>query len=112
MYEPFTWQLLLGSAPSRVFGSLVRAASEEGRVCGIEEYGTVLTYTPSQGEVDLNGQIRASVSACPEGTLVTITAADRGLVSSGALAVQASSVAALVHHLRVQYGEQNLLASA
>lgn len=112
MVEEFTWQLVLRAAPSRVFCSLVRAASEEGRVCGVEDFGTVLTYTPTRDNIDLAGRMRATVRPCPEGALVSIAPAEPRGGRSAAVAVEAHSVATLVRQLRRHYRENGLVAAS
>ncbi len=110
MSEQFTWQLVLRAAPTQVFCHLVRAASQEGRVCGVEDFGTVLTYTPTRDNIDLAGRMRATVRPCAEGALVSIAPAEPRPARSGTLAVEASSVATLVRQLRRQYDETGLVA--
>jgi hypothetical protein len=109
--DTFTWKFLLQGAPSRVFCSLVRAASQEGRVCGVENYGTTLTFTPTRRDVDQAGRMRAVVRSCPEGSMVIIGPAEPGH-RPDACAIQAQSVASLMQHLRAHFSEQHLLASA
>lgn len=110
MSEQFTWQLVLRAAPTKVFCSLVRAASQEGRVCGVEDFGTVLTYTPTRDNVDLAGRMRATVRPCAEGALVSIAPAEPRTGRATTLAVEAHSVATLVRQLRRQYDEPALVA--
>jgi hypothetical protein len=105
MSEEFTWRFVLRAAPSRVFCSLVRAASQEGRVCGVEEFGTVLTYTPTRDNIDLAGRMRATVRPCDEGALVSIAPAEPRAPRNNARAVEAHSVATLVRQLRRHYDE-------
>jgi hypothetical protein len=112
MSENVTWQLVLRAAPHTVFGSLVRAASLEGRVCGVEDFGTVLTYIPTQQNLDLAARMRATVRPCPEGALVSITAAEPVVQRPTALAVQAHSVDTLVRQLRRQFQEENLVPAS
>ena len=101
--EEFTWQLVLKAAPSRVFCSLVRAASQEGRVCGVEDFGTVLTYTPTRDNIDQAGRMRATVRPCDDGALVSIAPAEPRAHRPSTLAVEAHSVATLVRQLRRHY---------
>jgi hypothetical protein len=108
MTAEFTWQLVLRAAPNRVFCSLVRAASQEGRVCGVEDFGTVLTYTPTRDNIDQAGRMRATVRPCGEGAMVSIAPAEPRMPRSGTLAVEARSVATLVRQLRRDYEEQEL----
>jgi hypothetical protein len=103
--EDVTCQLVLRAAPSKVFCSLVRAASEEGRVCGVEDFGAMLTFTPTRGIIDQAGRMRATVRACDEGALVSIGRAEPPDHRRSLLAVEARSVATLVRQLRRHYDE-------
>lgn len=108
MTAELTWQLVLQAAPSRVFCSLVRAASQEGRVCGVEDFGTVITYTPTRDNIDQAGRMRATVRPCGEGALVSIAPAEPRMPRSSTAAAEARCVATLVRQLRQNYDEQAL----
>lgn len=110
MSERFTWNLILHAEPRRVFGSLVRAASLSGRVCGIEDYGTVLTFTATRSRVDVVGQLRATVQEHEHGTLVRIEPAVPSPSQTPMdVAQQARSLCSLIAGLRLQYLSEPVL---
>ena len=93
------WQLMFAATPRQVFGALVATASAHGRLLSVEDYGTVLVFSPSRSAVDPCVPLRATVSASDHGTLLsfTPTLAGHGIQDTAA---QAASVGSLIQQLR------------
>jgi hypothetical protein len=104
--EDFTWHLMLRAAPDDVFRSLLLAAGENSRASDVEIDSASLTYSPTRPDGEPVGRVRASVMPCPEGSLVSLTPADPQGNAQSAVAVQAESVASLIHELRRHYHGQ------
>ncbi len=93
------WQLMFTATPRQVFGALVATASAHGRLLSVEDYGTVLVFSPSRSALHRCAPIRATVSSSEQGTLLSFspTLVGREVEDTAA---QAASVGSLIHQLR------------